>query len=240
MPSPVMSSELTEGDQSTILESSAVGDCSTTVQWEPSMEDPTILQDSNMEPPIASRTRSHDGSMVSTTSFMLGVLAKELKDEVELEKLEKQHRDTGPFTIVSKDGSYSMTSENLGAIDEGLNISKYQTGYDTDIEQSKTLLKCLEDLEIAKNILDGILYNEETDKNIQAYREMNSTRNKKTNEIELPERFKEENTDAEYVLGITFIRRSAEISMSLDSTIKALRMCWRLTCRNFPWKSWKN
>ena len=41
VPSPVIPSELTENDQSTILESS-MGDCSTTVVYDPSQNDTTL------------------------------------------------------------------------------------------------------------------------------------------------------------------------------------------------------
>ena len=231
VPSPVMSSELTEGDQSTILDSSAAGDCSTTVQWEPSMEDPTILNDPNSESPIASRTRSHDGSLASATSFMIGLLAKELKEDV---ALDEQQKELGAYTIVSEDGSYSMTTEDIETIEGGLNASKYQPGYETDIEQSKSLLKCLTNLEKAKNTLDDILNDEETENNIQAYRDMNNTRNKRTEEIELTEKYKEENTEDEEVLGVTFIRKTAEITRNLDNTITALRSVQDVNLQKLP------
>ena len=111
VPSPVMSSELTDGDQSTILGASDVGDCSTTAQWEPSMEEQTVLQESSSTEPVACRTRSHDGSMFSKSSLAMGELTKELKAEIEQDRWEKEQRDIGPITIMSMDGSYSMTSE---------------------------------------------------------------------------------------------------------------------------------
>ena len=50
-------------------------------------------------------------------------------------------------------------------------------------------------------------------------RDMNNTRNKLTEEIEFPEKYKEENTENEEMLGVTFIRKTAEITKNLDNTI---------------------
>ena len=77
VPSPVLASELTENNESNILESSGMEDCSTTARYDPSMDDTTIQEFPASQTPVAARTRSHDGSIASMTTFRIGILEEE-------------------------------------------------------------------------------------------------------------------------------------------------------------------
>ena len=83
VPSPVLPSELTYNDQSTILDSS-VGDCSNTVVYDPSQNDTTMQEISESDSPVCSRTRSHDGSMTIMSNFRTSLELDQLKKGLEL------------------------------------------------------------------------------------------------------------------------------------------------------------
>ena len=231
VPSPVLASELTENDQSTILESSEAGDCSTTVQWDPSMNDTTMQELPDSQSPIAGRTRSHDGSLASLTSFRIGLLTKDLKEGIA--QVEQQD-DLGTYTMVSDDGTYTMISDDIDVIEGGLNASKYQPGYETDIKQTKNLLKCFTNLDNTHTALDDILNSEEIERDIQAYRSFNNTRMLRTADIEYPEGFKKEDTENGVMLGVTYIRKNEEVSRALDSTMVALKSVEEVDLKKLP------
>ena len=235
VPSPVMNSELTDGDQSTILGASDVGDCSTTAQWDPCMEEETILQDTNTtEPgePIALRTRSHDGSMFSRSSQAMMDLTIDLQTEIGQARRQKEERERGPIVITSMDGSYSMEADKEDLEKGNITVAQWQGGYALDIEESMNLLKHLEKLEKAKDRLDGIFYDEDVEKSLQDFKNLSISRQKITEETKVPERYKEEKTGE--VLGLTYIKQTAEMSTNLGCTIKALREVLEVNLHKLP------
>ena len=128
VPSPVLDSELTESNESTILDSSGMEDCSTTVQYHQSMEDTTLQEFTTSQTPVSARTRSHDETPTSMTTFRLGALEEQLKKE--LEYAEKQEDQT----------EYSIIDNDITIIEGNpLEDSQYQKGYKTEIKEVKHL-----------------------------------------------------------------------------------------------------
>ena len=146
VPSPVMASELTETNESTILESSGMEDCSTTVQYDPSMDDTTIQEFPASQTPVAARTRSHDGSVGSMTTFTIGVLEEGLRREIEQADMQDDEE------------TYSMISEGIEIIEGNpLNESKYQHVYMAEIKETKTLYSNISNLNRSHRAMEEIV-----------------------------------------------------------------------------------
>ena len=191
VPSPVLTSELTENNKSTILESSGIEDCSTTVQYDPSMDDTTIQDLPASQTPIAGRTRSHDGSMApSMTSFRIGMLKEALKNGI----AQSEQQDD--------EETYSMVSEDIKIIEGNpLNESKYQIGYMTDIKETKSLLSSMTTLDESHKTIKEILNRDDIEENMQEFRSFNNNLMGRARDIVCPERFKSEISEVEEIKG---------------------------------------
>ena len=71
VPSPIVESDLANSNESTILDSSAMDDLFTNVQYDQDMEDTTIIDCTvSNTPGVFTRTRSHDESSAPHQSQM--------------------------------------------------------------------------------------------------------------------------------------------------------------------------
>ena len=154
VPSPVLPSELTYNDQSTILESS-MGDCSTTVMYDPSQNDTTMQELSTSNSPVCSRTRSHDGSMTIMSNFRTSLEVDQLKKELELNISKNEAQPDN-----QEEDRYSMTTEGIEIMENTGKKEVYQHGYSTEIAQTKKLLEGITTLQDSNQKL-GILMKEE-------------------------------------------------------------------------------
>merc|ERR1712055_204423 len=95
-----------------------------------------------------------------------------------------------------------------------------------------SLLKTLGQLERARDKLDGILRDDDFEKSLQDFKNLSISRQKITEETKVPERYKEERTGE--VLGMTYIKQTAEVSTNLGCTIEALKNVLEMNLLKLP------
>ena len=234
VPSPVLPSELMYNDQSTILDSS-MGDCSTTVMYDPKQDENTILQgmsaDTTTESPVCSRTRSHDGSLTMLTNYRTSIEMDQLRQE-----LENNISKNEAIPDNKDEDIYTMTTEGLEIIENTGKKEIYQHGYTTEIAQTKKLLKGLTNLQ-ASNRDMGALLKEELEKE-EGTEKLKIISNNLILQAEdypkPPEKHEIKIEDLEEALSMTHISRPLEIKQALNDTLDALESMEEVDLKKLP------
>ena len=204
VPSPVLPSELTYNDQSTILESS-MGDCSTTVMYDPSQNDTTMQELSTSNSPVCSRTRSHDGSMTIMSNFRTTLEVDELKKELELNISKNEAQPDN-----QEEERYSMTTEGIEIMENTGKKEVYQHGYSTEIAQTKKLLEGITTLQDSNQKL-GILLKEEEENETgrEKFKMINNNLILQAREYPIPPKSHEVKIkELEDAIGLTYIKKT--------------------------------